>query len=221
MITTIEEAIKLCKNEVILCGVLSELYVDVRRTPPDDITLVYKGVVDVNKSYITFYGTVTNNSSMFTSIAKELNSFEAEVIVRAEDGEEVDTKYSKKASKVYVRGGVVSPNSIRADYVSASDMSPRFTSYIVGVYLGDGDVLIINPYYHNIIRTVCPDTPSEFVGCTVCMVPMLNAYDEHFPPIEMTNVKKCDEQISQDVITQAKLEHDIYIKSMSGGYDRE
>lgn len=219
MISTIEDAIKLCKNEVILKGVLSELDIDVRRTSDNDITLTYKGVVDVNDSYISFYGRVSNGSSMFTSVAKELNALESEIKTESEDGEVVDTSYSNKASRIYMHGGIISPNSIRADYISASTFHPSFLAHIVGVYLGKHDdvdrILIINPYYHNIIHVKCDGDYSKLINKTVCVDMDISPYNEDMPPIGVVNIYKASEQISPNVIDQAKLEHDIYLESMS------
>lgn len=218
MVTNIEDAIKLCKNTITLCGVLSELNIDIRHTPSNEIILSYKGVVDVCKSYISFYGKVNNNSTMFTSIVKELNSFEAEVKTKSENGEIIDTQYSDKASVVYMRGSIISPSSIRVDYISSTRLHPQVSSYIIGVYLGQCDntdkILIINPYYHNIIPISCDEEYKTLVGSTVYIEPRFNAYDDHMPPIEIVNMVKCNKQISQSVITQARLEHDIYLESL-------
>ena len=227
IIDTIESASELCRNKISGCGVLSELNIDII-DKGDSATIKYKGVIDVNNAFIKFYGSVSSGANMFSSTARKLSDVTSELEVLCNNGEIVETKHNDVASVIYFEGELMSSDSIRLTYFNNAVTQPydmEITSDVVGVVDAVDEVnnnlrlFIINNNYHRMV---------EIEGAAIVNLDNVNngdvvrchldtfGYQDISPPIQCTYCYTLDGiRIEQDVIEQAKKEHDIYIKSLS------
>ena len=227
IIDTIESASEVCCNKISGCGVLSELNIDII-DKGDSATIKYKGVIDVNNAFIKFYGSVSSGANMFSSTARKLSDVTSELEVLCNNGEIVETKHSDVASVIYFEGELMSSDSIRLTYFNSEVTQPydmEITSDVVGIVDAVDEVnnnlrlFIINNNYHRMV---------EIEGAAIVNLGNVNdgdvvrchldtfGYQDICPPIQCTYCYTLDGiNIEQDVIEQAKKEHDIYIKSLS------
>lgn len=227
IIDTIESASKTCCNVISGCGVLSELNVDII-DKGDSATIKYKGVIDINNAFIKFYGSVSSGANMFTSVARKLSDITSELEVLCNNGEIVETKRNGVASIIYFEGELISSDSIRLTYfndVATQPYDMTIKSDVVGVVdmVNKTDnnlsLFIINNNYHRMIElhgaanVKLGDVHNgDVVRCHFDTF----GYQDVYPPIQCTYCYTLDGiKIEQDVIEQAKKEHDIYIKSLS------
>ena len=227
IIDTIESASEVCCNKISGCGVLSELNIDII-DKGDSATIKYKGVIDVNNAFIKFYGSVSSGANMFSSTARKLSDVTSELEVLCNNGEIVETKHSDVASVIYFEGELTSSDSMRLTYFNNEVIQPydmEITSDAVGIVDAVDEVnnnlrlFIINNNYHRMV---------EIEGAAIVNLGNVNdgdvvrchldtfGYQDISPPIQCTYCYTLDGiNIEQDVIEQAKKEHDIYIKSLS------
>ena len=227
IIDTIELASELCRNKISGCGILSELDIDII-DKGDSATIKYKGVIDVNNAFIKFYGSVSSGANMFSSTARKLSDVTSELETLCNNGEIVETKHSDVASVIYFEGELTSSDSMRLTYFNNEVIQPydmEITSDVVGIVDEVDDVnnnlrlFIINNNYHRMV---------EIEGAAIVNLGNVNdgdvvrchldtfGYQDISPPIQCTYCYTLDGiSIEQDVIEQAKKEHDIYIKSLS------
>ena len=227
IIDTIESASEVCCNKISGCGVLSELNIDII-DKGDSATIKYKGVIDVNNAFIKFYGSVSSGANMFSSTARKLSDVTSELETLCNNGEIVETKHSDVASVIYFEGELMSSDSIRLTYFNNEIIQPydmEITSDVVGIVDEVDEVnnnlrlFIINNNYHRMV---------EIEGAAIVNLDNVNdgdvvrchldtfGYQDASPPIQCTYCYTLDGiSIEQDVIEQAKKEHDIYIKSLS------
>ena len=227
IIDTIESASEVCRNKISGCGVLSELNIDII-DKGDSATIKYKGVIDVNNAFIKFYGSVSSGANMFTPIARKLSDVTSELEVLCNNGEIVETKHNDVASVIYFEGELTSSDSIRLTYFNNEVIQPydmEITSDVIGVVdevdkLNDNiRLFIINNNYHRMIEIEGAATinlgdvnDGDVVRCHFDIF----GYQDKCPPIQCVYCWTLDGiRIEQDVIKQAKKEHDIYIKSLS------
>lgn len=227
IIDTIELASELCRNKISGCGVLSELNIDII-DKGDSATIKYKGVIDVNNAFIKFYGSVSSGANMFSSTARKLSDVTSELEVLCNNGEIVETKHSDVASVICFEGELMSSDSMRLTYFSDAVIQP----YDIGIAIDVVGIIdevdkpnnnirlfIINNNYHRMIEvngaaTIELDNVhnGDVVRCHFDTF----GYGDICPPIQCTHCWTLDAiRIEQDVIEQAKKEHDIYIKSLS------
>ena len=227
IIDTIESASEVCRNRISGCGVLSELNIDII-DKRDSATIKYKGVIDVNNAFIKFYGSVSSGANMFSSTARKLSDVTSELETLCNNGEIVETKHSDVASVIYFEGELTSSDSMRLTYFNNEVIQPydmEITSDVVGIVDAVDEVnnnlrlFIINNNYHRMV---------EIEGAAIVNLNNVNdgdvvrchldtfGYQDASPPIQCTYCYTLDGiSIEQDVIEQAKKEHDIYIKSLS------
>ena len=227
IIDTIESASEVCCNKISGCGVLSELNIDII-DKGDSATIKYKGVIDVNNAFIKFYGSISSGANMFSSTARKLSDVTSELEVLCNNGEIVETKRSDVASVIYFEGELTSSDSMRLTYFNNEVIQPydmEITSDVVGIVDAVDEVnnnlrlFIINNNYHRMV---------EIEGAAIVNLGNVNdgdvvrchldtfGYQDICPPIQCTYCYTLDGiNIEQDVIEQAKKEHDIYIKSLS------
>ena len=227
IIDTIESASEVCCNVISGCGILSELNIDII-DKGDSATIKYKGVIDVNNAFIKFYGSVSSGANMFSSTARKLSDVTSELETLCNNGEIIETKHSDVASVIYFEGELTSSDSMRLTYFNNEVIQPydmEITSDVVGIVDEVDDVnnnlrlFIINNNYHRMV---------EIEGAAIVNLGNVNdgdvvrchldtfGYQDICPPIQCTYCYTLDGiNIEQDVIEQAKKEHDIYIKSLS------
>lgn len=227
IIDTIESASELCRNKISGYGILSELNIDII-DKGDSATIKYKGVIDVNNAFIKFYGSVSSGANMFSSTARKLSDVTSELEVLCNNGEIVETKHNDVASVIYFEGELMSSDSIRLTYFNNEVIQPHnmgIVNDVVGIVdevdkLNDNiRLFIINNNYHRMIEVNGATTinlndvhNSDVVRCQFNTF----GYGDICPPIQCTHCWALDDiHIEQDVIEQAKKEHDIYIKSLS------
>lgn len=227
IIDTIESASEICCNVISGCGVLSELNVDII-DKGDSATIKYKGVIDINNAFIKFYGSVSSGANMFTSVARKLSDVTSELETLCNNGEIVETKHNDVASIIYFEGELISSDSIRLTYfnnVATHLYDMTLISDVVGIVdmvdkiNNNLSLFIINNNYHRMIEIDgAADIKLDDIhnGDVVRCNFDTSGYQDVYPPIQCTYCYTLDDiQIEQDVIEQAKKEHDIYIKSLS------
>ena len=227
IINTIESASELCRNKISGCGVLSELNIDII-DKGDSATIKYKGVIDVNNAFIKFYGSVSSGANMFTPTARKLSDVTSELEVLCNNGEIVETKHNDVASVIYFEGELMSSDSIRLTYFNNAVTQPydmEITSDVIGIVDEVDEInsnlrlFVINNNYHRMIEiegaaivNLNNVDDGDVVRCHLDTF----GYQDISPPIQCTYCYTLDGiRIEQDVIEQAKKEHDIYIKSLS------
>lgn len=227
IIDTIESASEICCNVLSGCGVLSELNVDII-DKGDSATIKYKGVIDINNAFIKFYGSVSSGANMFTSIARKLSDVTSELEVLCNNGEIVETKRNDVASVIYFEGELISSDSVRLTYFNSVD-THLYDMAIINDIVGVVDMVnkidnslrlfIINNNYHRMIElhgTANVKLDDIHNGDVVRCHFDTFGYQDVYPPIQCTYCYTFDGiKIEQDVIEQAKKEHEIYIKSLS------
>ena len=227
IIDTIESASELCRNKISGYGVLSELNIDII-DKGDSATIKYKGVIDINNAFIKFYGSVSSGANMFSSTARKLSDITSELEVLCNNGEIVETKHNDVASVIYFEGELMSSDSIRLTYFNNEATQPYDMGIIddvVGIVdevdklNGNIRLFIINNNYHRMIEVNGAATINlddvhngDVIRCHFDIF----GYGDICPPIQCTRYWALDGiSIEQNVIEQAKKEHDIYIKSLS------
>lgn len=236
IINTIESASEVCCNKISGYGILSELNIDII-DKGDSATIKYKGVIDINNAFIKFYGSVSSGANMFSPTARKLSDVTSELEVLCNNGEIVETKHNDVASVVYFEGELMSSDSIRLTYFNNEVILTYFNneviqphnmgiiSDVVGIVDEVDEInnnlrlFIINNNYHRMIEingaaTINLDNVhnGDVVRCQFNTF----GYGDMCPPIQCTHCWTLDGvSIEQDVIEQAKKEHDIYIKSLS------
>ena len=227
IIDTIESASKICCNVISGCGILSELNVDII-DKGDSATIKYKGVIDLNNAFIKFYGSVSSGANMFTPVARKLSDVTSELEVLCNNGEIVETKRNNVASIIYFEGELISNDSIRLTYfndVATQPYDMTIKSDVVGVVdvvdkiNNNLSLFIINNNYHRMIELHGAANVKlgdvHYDDVVRCHFDTFG-YQYLYPPIQCTYCYTLDGiKIEQDVIEQAKKEHDIYIKSLS------
>ena len=227
IIDTIELASEVCRNVISGCGVLSELDIDII-DKGDSATIKYKGVIDVNNAFIKFYGSVSSGANMFSSTVRKLSDVTSELEVLCNNGEIVETKHNDVASVIYFEGELMSSDSIRLTYFNNEVIQPydmEITSDVIGVIDEVDEInnnlrlFVINNNYHRMVEIEGAATVNlnevhngDVVRCHLDIF----GYQDICPPIQCVHCWTLDGiNIEQDVIEQAKKEHDIYIKSLS------
>ena len=227
ILDTIESASELCRNKISGCGVLSELNIDII-DKGDSATIKYKGVIDVNNAFIKFYGSVSSGANMFSSTARKLSDVTSELEVLCNNGEIVETKHNDVASVIYFEGELMSSDSIRLTYFNNAVTQPydmEIASDVIGIVDEVDEInnnlrlFVINNNYHRMIEIEGAATinlgdvnDGDVVRCHLDIF----GYQDICPPIQCVHCWTLDGiRIEQDVIEQAKKEHDIYIKSLS------
>lgn len=227
IINTIESASELCRNKISGYGILSELNIDII-DKGDSATIKYKGVIDINNAFVKFYGSVSSGANMFSSTARKLSDVTSELEVLCNSGEIVETKHSDVASVIYFEGELMSSDSMRLTYFNDAVTQPYdigIANDVVGI-VDEVDKLnnnirlfIINNNYHRMIEingAATIDLNDVHNGDVVRCHFDTFGYGDICPPIQYTHCYVLDDiRIEQDVIEQAKKEHDIYIKSLS------
>lgn len=227
IIDTIELASELCRNKISGCGILSELNIDII-DKGDSATIKYKGVIDINNAFIKFYGSVSSGANMFSATARKLSDVTSELEVLCNSGEIVETKHSDVASVICFEGELMSSDSMRLTYFSDAVTQPYDIGIAIDVVgiIDEVDKLnnnirlfIINNNYHRMIEVngaATIELDNVHNGDVVRCHFNTFGYGDICPPIQCTHCWTLDGiRIEQDVIEQAKKEHDIYIKSLS------
>ena len=227
IINTIESASEVCRNRISGCGVLSELNIDII-DKRDSATIKYKGVIDVNNAFIKFYGSVSSGANMFSPVARKLSDVTSELEILCNNGEIIETRHNDVASVIYFEGELTSSDSMRLTYFNNEVIQPyggEITCDVIGIVdevdkLNDNiRLFIINNNYHRMIEVngaATIDLADVHNGDVVRCHFDIFGYQDICPPRQRTYCYTLDGiNIEQDVIEQAKKEHDIYIKSLS------
>lgn len=216
MITTIEQAIQYCGNDVRMCGVLKELNIDTYER--DGIIYVqYKGVIDVGGANIKFYDKITNMISTFKSRIDVLKKLQANILTISENGSIDRTKYNRDADMVYAIGCTKSFDSVSITYINKAEsyehsgLFGKVIGYVTNIKDNIAEILIINEY-HNIIKLPYDYDLVLQQGKTYEMYLNVRATESARPFIYIQYVEQ-KENIMQDVVNQALLEHQIYLST--------
>ena len=165
-------------------------------------------------TYSTPSGRGVFSSSAFTSELKSLSAF---IKTTSTDGDIDETSYSDLASIVYLRGSIISPTSIKAEYIAHGKETDEdyYNGGIKGIVVGVDDIdkeitiLILNSYYHQILTLPCETMNHLYANSIEEFNIILKSYREDTKPISCKYAGNTLD-IDESVIEQARLEHEIY-----------
>ena len=232
MIDNIEDAIRACKNSIQLHGQLVELNIDFNDRG-DSVVVKYKGVVTLWGDYgtwLNFYGTISNNSPLFESIVNELKCLNAYIKTTSTNGEIDSSVHSDCGSFVYLRGSIISSKSIKVEYIACGENNgDDYEGVLCGIITDldtkhhDVTLLIIDSYYHRYVTlpyegdvTIMPNHIQNF---DITLKTIMEGYTDMSKWIYCCNIDESSDIttqiVSNDIIEQAKLEHEIYENSIN------
>ena len=222
MLNTIDEAAKVCKNEVRLVGTLTELTINLTKRNAQTVNVAYYGAVKVHDTFLRIYGNFTNNNTEFYQNVKRLESLSAYITCVVDARGVMSQMFNNIANKVYIIGKLLNNNSVRVEYISAANKDKEYITFdIEGVPLGyERDkfkLLIITNNYHNFLEIATQTDESDFDNHLVSLAVTINPYSSYdLPPIMCNGIHQLQPCISQDVINTALAEHELFIDSIEG-----
>lgn len=220
-IQTIEDASKVCTNNVLLVGELNEFSIEFSDPIGEDerVYVNYVGVVNVNGSYIRIHGSLNNMSPNFYSAIEKLKALKPNLFTMFRKGEIVETEYSDECSLVYIGGRVSSARTIKVDYISSSNSDAIFLlGALTGVPIEKVDdnhakVLIINNDFHNVITFECDKhgvVLENMIGKTINFSIKANKNKDTLP-LSLEYVIEILDGVPKDIVDSAMAEHDVYL----------
>ena len=220
-IQTIEDASKVCTNNVRLVGELNEFSIEFSDPIGEDerVYVNYVGVVNVNDSYIQIHGSLNNMNPNFCSAIEKLKMLKPNLFTLFRRGEVVETEYSDECSLVYIEGRVSSAKSIKVDYISSSSSDAIFIlGALTGIPVEKVDdnhtkVLIINNDFHNIITFECDKhgvVLENMIGKTISFSIKANK-NKDTSPLSLDYMIEILDGVPQNIINNAMAEHDVYL----------
>ena len=222
MLNTIDEAAKVCKNEVRLVGTLTELTINLTKRNAQTVNVAYYGAVKVHDTFLRIYGNFTNNNTEFYQNVKRLESLSAYITCVVDARGVMSQAFNNVANKVYIIGKLLNNNSVRVEYISAANKDKEYITFdIEGVLLGyERDkfkLLIITNNYHNFLEIATQTDESDFDNYLVSLDITTNPYSSYdWSPIMCNGINQLQPYISQDVINTALAEHELFIDSIEG-----
>ena len=222
MLNTIDEAAKVCKNEVRLVGTLTELTINLTKRNEQTVNVAYYGAVKVHDTFLRIYGNFTNNNTEFYQNVKRLESLSAYITCVVDARGVMSQAFNNVANKVYIIGKLLNNNSVRVEYISAANKDKEYIIFdIEGVPLGyERDkfkLLIITNNYHNFLEIATQTDESDFDNHLVSLDITTNPYSSYdLSPIMCNGINQLQPCISQDVINTALAEHELFIDSIEG-----
>ena len=222
MLNTIDEAAKVCRNEVRLVGTLTELTINLTKRNEQTVNVAYYGAIKVHDTFLRIYGNFTNNNTEFYQNVKRLESLSAYITCVVDARGVMSQVFNNVANKVYIIGKLLNNNSIRVEYISAANKDKEYITFdIEGVPLGyERDkfkLLIITNNYHNFLEIATQTDESDFDNHLVSLDITTNPYSSYdLSPIMCNNIHQLQPCISQDVINTALAEHELFIDSIEG-----
>lgn len=222
MLNTIDEAAKVCKNEVRLVGTLTELTINLTKRNAQTVNVAYYGAVKVHDTFLRIYGNFTNNNTEFYQNVKRLESLSAYITCVVDARGVMSQAFNNVANKVYIIGKLLNNNSVRVEYISAANKDKEYITFdIEGVPLGyEHDkfkLLIITNNYHNFLEITTQTDESDFDNHLVSLDITTNPYSSYdLSPIMCNGINQLQPCISQDVINTALAEHELFIDSIEG-----
>lgn len=222
MLNTIDEAAKVCKNEVRLVGTLTELTINLTKRNAQTVNVAYYGAVKVHDTFLRIYGNFTNNNTEFYQNVKRLESLNAYITCVVDERGVMSQVFNNVANKVYIIGKLLNNNSIRTEYISVANKDKEYITFdIEGVPLGyEHDkfkLLIITNNYHNFLEIATQTDEFNFDNHLVSLDITTNPYSSYdLPPLMCNGINQLQSCISQDVINTALAEHELFIDSIEG-----
>lgn len=222
MLNTIDEAAKICKNEVRLVGTLTELTINLTKRNKQTVNVAYYGAVKVYDTFLRIYGSFTNNNTEFYQNVKRLESLNAYITCVVDAKGVMSQVFNNVANKVYIIGKLLNNNSVRVEYISAANKDKEYIAFdIKGVPLGyERDkfkLLIITNNYHNFLEIATQTDEFNFDNHLVSLDITINPYSSYdLSPITCNSINQLQPCISQDVINTALAEHELFIDSIEG-----
>lgn len=220
-IQTIEDASKVCTNNVRLVGELNEFSIEFSDPIGEDerVYVNYVGVVNVNDSYIQIHGSLNNMSPNFYSAIEKLKTLKPNLFTMFRRGEVVETEYSDECSLVYIEGRVSSARTIKVDYISSSNSDAIFLlGALTGVPIEKVDdnhakVLVINNDFHNVITFECDKhgvVLENMIGKTISFSIKTNK-NKDTSPLSLEYMIEILGGVPKNVVDNAIAEHDVYL----------
>lgn len=222
MLNTIDEAAKVCKNEVRLVGTLTELTINLTKRNEQTVNVAYYGAVKVHDTFLRIYGNFTNNNTEFYQNVKRLESLSAYITCVVDARGVMSQAFNNVANKVYIIGKLLNNNSIRVEYISVANKDKEYITFdIEGVPLGyernKFKLLIITNNYHNFLEIATQTDEFNFDNHLVSLDITINPYSSYdLSPLTCNGINQLQSRISQDVINTALAEHELFIDSIEG-----
>lgn len=217
IITTMEDAVKVCTNNIEVVGALSEMHFDIQYDLSKMImNIKYNGVINVNDlDYLSFRGFISNYDTMFQSFCDDMGIIIDDelkpVIIPVKAGRftcninserEIENYCSTDIVKAFVKGNYTQ-HGIRCRYIAKSTQDYRMNVLIRGVKNLDKpyEIIIINDNFHDIVLW-------ETENKNVTLKAELYSNGVMWQEIES------DFDISDDIIDRAVIEHEIFLESL-------
>ena len=224
MINTIDDAIRVCNNDVRLVGTLTELTITITKRDISDVVVVsYYGVVRVEDTFLKFYGSFNNNNAEFYRNVNKLKALNAHIMCVIDESGYRNVTFNDVATKVYMIGRLLNEGKLKCTYVSTTSSKIDYIKFdVCGAYIDyDGlclKLLIITNNYHNLLTIpIATDieisAENKIVSLCLETVPYI---DTDVEPIICTSVGILNEEVNQSVIQTALAEHELFIDSIEG-----
>ena len=217
VITTMEDAIKICTNDVEIVGALSEMHLDIRYDSSKMIMNIwYNGIINVNDlEYLSFKGFVSSYDTTIQSFCDDMGitmddelrpvvaPLKAERFTCDINGErKIENYCNNDILKVFIKGNYTK-YGIRCRYIAKSTQDCRMNALIKGVRNPDkqNEIIVINDNFHDIVLW---ETENKNVTLKA----------ELYSNGVMWQETESDFDITDDIIDRAVIEHEIFLESL-------
>lgn len=217
IITTMEDAMKICTNDVEIVGALSEMHLNIQYDSSKMVMNIwYNGIININDlEYLSFKGFISNYDTTFQSFCDDMGitvddglrpvitPLKAERFTCDINGERKLENYcDTDIVKVFIKGNYTQ-YGIRCRYIAKSTQDYRMNVLIRGVKNPGKpyEIIIINDNFHDIVLW-------ETKNKNVTLKAELYSNGVMWQEIES------DFDISDDIIDRAVIEHEIFLESL-------
>lgn len=219
VITTMEDAIKICTNDVEIVGALSEMHLNIQYDLSKMIMNIwYNGIINVNDlEYLSFKGFISSYDTTIQSFCDDMGitmddelrpvvaPLKAERFTCNINGErKIENYCNNDILKVFIKGNYTK-HGIRCRYIAKSTQDYRMNALIKGVKNPDkrNEIIVINDNFHDVVLWGSENK-------NVTLIAELYSNGIMWQEIES------DFDASDDVIDRAVVEHEIFLESLGG-----
>lgn len=212
-----EDAIKICTNDVEVVGTLSEMHLNIQYDLSKMIMNIwYNGIININDlEYLSFKGFISNYDTMFQSFCDDMGitvNDELKPVISPLKAERFtcDVNNERKIEnycdsdivKMFIKGNYTK-YGIRCRYITKSTQDYRMNVLVKGVRYPDSldKVIVINDNFHDIVLW-----ESENKNVTLKVELYSNGV--------MWQEIESDFDITDDIIDRAVIEHEIFLESL-------
>lgn len=217
VITTMEDAIKICTNDVEIVGTLLEMHFNIQYDSSKMMMNIrYNGIININDlGYLSFRGFISNYDTIFQSFCDDMGitiDGELRLVVKPLKAErftcdingerKVESYCDNDILKVFIKGNYAK-YGISCRYIAKSTQDYRMNALIRGARNPNkrNEIIVIDDNFHDIVLW-------ESKSKNVTLIAELYSNGIMWQEIES------DFDISDDVIDRAVIEHEIFLESL-------